>query len=221
MSDKIELISFNLCPFVQRSVITLLEKQVDFDIRYIDLADKPAWFLAISPFGKVPLLKRGDTVLFESAVINEYLDEVYEPVLHPADPLKKAHNRAWIEFGSNVLFNQWHWSNAADGAAYEKMERTLLDQLGRLEVQLGEGPLFNGEAFSLVDAAYAPLFTRFRLLEEIHPRNIYKNTPRVKAWAESLVDRPSVKGSVLEEFPDLFKNSIREKDGYLAKVMAG
>lgn len=66
----IELISFKTCPFVQRSVITLKEKGIDFKTTYIDLAEKPAWFLAISPLGKVPVLKIGDEVLFESAVIN-------------------------------------------------------------------------------------------------------------------------------------------------------
>ncbi len=74
--QPIELISFNLCPFVQRSVITLNKKGIDYKITYIDLADKPDWFLALSPLGKVPVLKHGDEVLFESAVINEYLDEI-------------------------------------------------------------------------------------------------------------------------------------------------
>ena len=75
MSDRPELISFKLCPFVQRSVIVLLEKEAPFDITYIDLSNPPDWFKAISPMGKVPVLKVDDTVLFESAVIMEYLDE--------------------------------------------------------------------------------------------------------------------------------------------------
>ena len=69
------LISFDICPFVQRSVITLEEKGVKYNIKYIELENKPDWFLAISPFGKVPVLQVNDKVLFESAVINEYLDE--------------------------------------------------------------------------------------------------------------------------------------------------
>jgi len=69
-----ELISFELCPFVQRSVITLLQKGVDFKINYIDIHDPPEWFQQISPLGKVPVMRVDNTVLFESAVINEYLD---------------------------------------------------------------------------------------------------------------------------------------------------
>src|SRR5512145_1650093 len=107
-NPKPRLVSFKLCPFVQRSVIVLQEKRVDYEITYIDLKNPPDWFKAISPFGKVPLLQVGDTVLFESAVIMEYLDEVNPPSLHPADPLRKAHNRAWVEFSSSLFFCQYN-----------------------------------------------------------------------------------------------------------------
>ena len=96
--SKPRLISFKVCPFVQRSVILLKEKGVDYDIEFIDVYDPPAWFVELSPTGKVPVLQVGDKVLFESAVISEYLDEVYPPSLHPADSLEKAQNRVWIEY---------------------------------------------------------------------------------------------------------------------------
>ena len=96
--SKPKLISFKLCPYVQRSVILLKEKGVDYDIEYIDVYDPPEWFLALSPTGKVPILQVEGTVLFESAVISEYIDEVYAPALHPSSSIKKAQNRAWMEF---------------------------------------------------------------------------------------------------------------------------
>ena len=99
---KLELISFHLCPFVQRSVITLKEKGADYAVTYIDLADKPEWFLRISPEGKVPVLRVDDEhIIFESAVINEFVNEVTPGDLHPSDPVQKAYNRAWIAFGEN------------------------------------------------------------------------------------------------------------------------
>ncbi len=83
-----ELISFKLCPFVQRAAIILLFKKIPFRTSYIDLANPPDWFRAISPFGKVPVLRLDETtVLFESSVINEYLDEVTPGGLLPVDPL--------------------------------------------------------------------------------------------------------------------------------------
>ena len=94
----LKLVSFKACPFVQRVAITLQYKGIDYDIEYIDLGSPPEWFLAISPLKKVPLLIVDGTVIFESVVINEYIDEVYPPKLHPEDSLMKAINRSWIEF---------------------------------------------------------------------------------------------------------------------------
>ena len=102
---QLHLVSFKTCPYVQRSVITLKHKGVPFDITYIDLADPPAWFTAMSPLGKVPVVEVTEdngtkTVLFESAVINEFADEISEGTLLPQDPVRKARARAWIEFAS-------------------------------------------------------------------------------------------------------------------------
>ena len=110
----VKLVSFKLCPYVQRAVIALEEKGVEYTLEYVDLEDPPAWFKSISPLGKVPLLLVGDTVLFESAVILDYLDEVYLPRLHPDDPLRRAQHRAWIEYGSGLLMQQRKVGLAAD-----------------------------------------------------------------------------------------------------------
>ena len=91
--SKLTLISHELCPFVQRAAIALTEKGVAFERINVDLANKPDWFLAISPLGKVPLLKVGDAVIFESAVILEYLEETQPSPLHPADALQRAEHR--------------------------------------------------------------------------------------------------------------------------------
>src|SRR5215475_254342 len=132
-SPKLTLVSHDLCPYVQRAVIALAEKGVPFDRVYIDLADKPNWFLAISPLGKVPLLKVDDAVIFESAVILEYLEETEANPLHPADPLPRADHRAWIEFGSSVLNDIWGFYTAADDGALRAMARTLAEKFARLE----------------------------------------------------------------------------------------
>ena len=86
----IKLVSFKLCPFVQRAVLALEEKGVDYELAYIELEDPPDWFKRLSPLGKVPLMLVDDNPVFESAVILEYLDEVYQPSLHPKDPLQRA-----------------------------------------------------------------------------------------------------------------------------------
>jgi len=215
---KPELVSFKLCPFVQRSVIVLLEKGVPFDITYIDLANPPDWFKAISPLGKVPLLKVGDTVLFESAVIMEYLDEVNPPSLHPADPLRKAHNRAWIEFASGLFMCQYNLTmNAQDQAAFQAQCDELRGKLGQLEQQV-IGPFFNGPQLSLADAAVAPFFMRMKLLESWYPLGLMEGLPKVARWAQALTERPSVRQSVVTEFADLYRSHIQKAGCYGAQV---
>ena len=84
---KYMLVSFKTCPWVQRAAIVLREKNTPFEFRHIESDNRPDWFLAISPHKKVPVLTIDDKVtLFESNAINEYLDEMVSPQLHPADP---------------------------------------------------------------------------------------------------------------------------------------
>ena len=99
MASKFMLCSFKTCPWVQRAAIVLREKQVPYDITYIDRDNRPDWFLAISPHSKVPVLQiDGKDALFESNAIAEYLEETAAPRLHPEDPIARARNRAWTDY---------------------------------------------------------------------------------------------------------------------------
>jgi len=217
--NKPELVSFDLCPFVQRSVITLLEKNVDFDITYIDLDHKPEWFLKISPFGKVPLLKVDRTVIFESAVINEYLDEVTLPSMHPSDTLRKAHNRAWIEFASTLLMNQYTMVLANTKESYKEARNTMVSNLQKVEDQLGEGPFFNGQAFNLVDAAFAPFFMRLEFIADETGQDFLEDLPKTLQWHCALLKRESVQRSVIPNIKAKFLRYIEDKESYLSKLL--
>ena len=211
---SLHLISFKTCPFVQRAVITLKHKNIDFEITYIDLADPPDWFLELSPLGKVPVLKVDDEVLFESAVINEYLDEITGGALQPQDPLARAKNRAWIEFASNMLGNLYMMKMSKDEERYNKYRDVLVSQLERVEKRLGDGPWFNGEEFSLADTAFAPLFRQNSVadnkLSVIDPATM----PRVNAWAQRLLALPEVRDSVVDEFENLYIAAMQKNDSY-------
>lgn len=215
---KPTLVSFALCPFVQRSVITLLEKGVDFNIRYIDLAKPPQWFLEISPFGKVPVLQVGEVNLFESAVINEYLDEIYPPSMHPKDPLQRAINKSWIEFGSELIAAQYRYYTAVTEDAYHNSLDELKHKIKQLNATLKDGPYFNGNSFCLIDAAYAPLFTRIALLESQVSNNLYKDAPRVAQWAGYLIDRESVNKSVIPDFKEKYLAHIARAEGFAGNM---
>jgi len=218
--ERFELISFKVCPFVQRSVITMRYKGQPFDITYIDLQNKPAWFLEISPFGKVPVLRVDDTVLFESAVINEFIDDITSGSLMPEDPLLRAKNRAWIEFGSHCLFKQHDLYSAEDEARFEELHASVLSDLGRIEGILVDGPFFNGTNFSLVDAAYAPLLQRYEILNRWHPLFQLSDFPRIARWWEALLAMDAVGGSVVPEFEELFRAHVRKSAGYGAQLFA-
>jgi glutathione S-transferase len=216
---RLTLISHDLCPYVQRAAIALAEKGVAFERINVDLANKPDWFLAISPLGKVPLLKVGDAVIFESAVILEYLEETEANPLHPADPLKRAEHRAWIEFGSTILADIWGFYTAADEAALEAKARQLADKFARLEARLGDGPYFDGARFSLVDAAFGPVFRYFDTFDRIGAFGMLAGKPRVAAWRRALAQRPSVAEAVKADFADRLWDFMRDRNSRLSALM--
>jgi glutathione S-transferase len=217
---SLHLISFKTCPFVQRAVITLKHKHIDFDITYIDLAEPPDWFLELSPLGKVPVLKVDDEVLFESAVINEYLDEITGGELQPSEPLARAKNRAWIEFASNMLGNLYMMKMSKDEERYNKYRDSLVSQFHRIEERLGDGPWFNGEEFSLADTAFAPLFRQNSVADNKLSVLDPESMPKVNAWAQRLLALPEVRDSVVDEFEDLYLGALEKNESYSLNRLA-
>lgn len=210
------LISFDLCPYVQRAAIALAEKGIPFERRDVDLADKPAWFRAISPLGKVPLLQVDGEVLFESAVIVEYLDETRGAKLHPEDALARARHRAWMEFGSSILADIWIVETTPDRVAFEGRVQALREKFARLEGELGEGPWFAGERFSLVDAVFAPAFRYFDVFDRFVDPGVFDGLPRVQAWRRALAARPSVRGAVAADYEAKLETFLRRQKSWLA-----
>src|ERR1700726_3678163 len=133
MAARLKLISHKLCPYVQRAVIALTEKGVAFERIDVDLANKPDWFLKISPLGRTPGLQVSDTAIFESAAILEYLEETEPKPLHPTDALRRAEHRGWIESGSAVLNDIAGLSSAPDEAAFKAKTVQLEARSARLE----------------------------------------------------------------------------------------
>lgn len=207
--DKPKLISFKLCPFVRRSVITLNLKKVDYDIEFIDLANKPDWFVEISPLGKVPVLKVGDEVLFESAVINEYLDEVNPPSVHPEDPLVKARHRAMIEFSSALLMDLYVLSMTKESSVYEEKYLSVRDKLRRIDGEI-KGPFFDGEGVCLIDTALAPAMDHIRLVEKAFSVDLLKDFASLKSYSHQVLQLDAVKTSVVDDFEDLWMDYYKK-----------
>jgi glutathione S-transferase len=201
---KLVLVSHKLCPYVQRAAIVLHEKGVHFERRWVDLADKPEWFRAVSPLGKTPVLLVEGEPVFESAVICEYLDDVYAPRLHPADALERARHRAWMEFGSAVLNTIAGFYNATDGRALDARREELRARFAQVEAVLDErGPWFAGERFSMVDAVFAPVFRYFEVFGALGVNGFFDGLPKVAAWRDALAQRESVRAAASEDYAQL------------------
>ena len=223
MAASLKLISHKLCPYVQRAVIALSEKGVPFDRIDIDLANKPDWFLTISPLGKVPVLvvsgDAGDVALFESNVICEYIEETQSGTsLHPKEPLERARHRAWMEFGSAILGDVWGLETTTDAAIFESKRRAIAAKFAHVEAALRTDCFFAGERFSLVDAVFAPIFRYFDVFDEFVDLNLFKKTPKVLKWRSQLASRPSVKSAVGADYAKLLRAFLVRHDAHLAKL---
>jgi glutathione S-transferase len=217
------LVSFKTCPWVQRAAIVLREKQVPFEFRHIDPDNRPDWFLAISPHKKVPVLRLDDRVsLFESNAIAEYLDETIAPRLHPADPVARAVNRAWTDYLPTFAAAISAAAYADSEAEFAKAAAQIPVPFERLEKALetqGSGPFFNGAAYSLVDAAYAPFLQRYSFLDRVKPLGHIEAFPRLQAWAAALLARPSTHSFPPAEFEALYREGLKRRKKWVAQFV--
>ncbi|WP_420402654.1 glutathione S-transferase family protein [Nisaea sp.] len=222
---QITLISHSLCPYVQRAAIALAEKAVPFERIYIDLSDKPDWFHALSPLGKVPLLKisdgHRDAVIFESSVILEFLEETQANPLHPSDPLERARHRSWMEFGSSLLGGIARLYNAPDEEKFNAERKTLRAGFTRLEAELktGGAPFFAGDRFSLVDAVFGPVFRYLDVFESRAGLGLAENLPLLVDWRRALSARDSVREAVGADYPELLTEFLKNRNGYLSRLV--
>lgn len=218
-APRLTLVSHALCPYVQRAAIVLAEKGASFERREVDLANKPDWFGAISPLGKTPVLLVDGTPVFESAVICEYLDETIAPRLHPADPLRRAQHRAWIEFASALLGDIAGFYKAPDAAALAACRDRLAARFARIEAALSGDPFFGGAAFGLVDAAFAPVFRYFDVIDPLRDFGIFDGAPRVRGWRGVLAQRPSVIGAAAADYPQRLRTFLAERRSALSHAL--
>ena len=222
---KYLLVSFETCPWVQRAAIVLREKNIDFEFRHITPDNRPDWFLAISPHKKVPVLRVDDKVsLFESNAIAEYLEETTPaPRLHPADPVARAINRAWNDYVPTFAQIMTGRAYAVSEADYTKSVEQIPAAFARLEEALtkqNSGPFFNGKDYSLVDASYAPFLQRYFYLERIKPLALIDKYPRLKAWAEALVTRPSTHSFPPEKFEAMYRDVVKRRKTWVSQFIA-
>jgi glutathione S-transferase len=148
-------------------------------------------------------------------VILDYLDEVYTPKLHPHDPLQRARHKSWIEYGSGLLMDQAAICLARDEASYLTRLEVFCGNLARLTVPLAAGLLRGDRDFSVLDAAYAPLFMRMEILGGLREELSGLYPAGVETWSQHCLQRPSVAGSVVEDFTLRYMEHFAAKQSWL------
>jgi RNA polymerase-associated protein len=160
------LYSGTTCPFSQRCRFVLFEKGMDFEIRDVDLFNKPEDISVMNPYGQVPILVERDLILYESNIINEYIDERFpHPQLMPADPVMRARARLFLFNFERELFIYVHQlerrEQVKEGAKLlEGARQQIRDRLTQLTPIFVKNKYMLGEDFSMLDVAIAPLLWR-------------------------------------------------------------
>jgi glutathione S-transferase len=216
---EFKLISFAICPFVQRSRILLNTKEIPYEIVYIDLENKPEWFLKRVPTGKVPALFMGDETLFESAVINEFLDEVTPGSILPDTPLARAKDRAWISLSDGLIMSQFRMMIAPDINSSKKEVSALAK--GLLQFADIASTRATAADMTLLDAAITPVFMRINVVPEVMAtlETQLSDAPQILAWAKRLMALKAVKTSVSPAFSDEFITYFAERGSVIAKAL--
>ena len=185
------LYSGTTCPFSQRCRFVLFEKGMDFEIRDIDLFNKPEDIAVMNPYGQVPILVERDLILYESNIINEYIDERFpHPQLMPADPVMRARTRLFLYNFEKELFvhvSVLEDRNTPDAQAQEHARQNIRDRLAQLAPVLVKNKFMLGDEFSMLDVAIAPLLWRL----DHYGIELPKNAAPLQKYAERIFSRPA------------------------------
>ncbi len=215
---NLKLISFTLCPYVQRARIILLEKKLEHEVEFIDLDMPPDWFFDVSPLERVPVLLVDEEAVFESMVICEFIDEISPPSLYPNNPLLKAQYRAWIALGDSVLSTLYDLMFASEESRFKQAKGSIIDRLDVIEEELDASPFYAGEKFGMVDVAYAPLFRYLIGISSAFDINFFADVPNVHAWAQACLDYPAVKDAVIDTYQTEFLAFLDRPDTILSTL---
>ncbi len=195
---SLTLYTAEVCPYAQRTRIVLGEKGIAHEQVEIDLDDKPDWLIELTPTGRVPVIRHGDFVLWESAIVNEYLDGSFPgEALRPGDERGLAVMRGEIRHLDNVflpvLYRMLFSQEPAEQAELRgEVEDGMRFLEGRLEALQGDGPYWLGPQMSLVDAAFFPFFERVPVFEHYRGLRIPGDCARLRRWLAVVAERPAV-----------------------------
>jgi RNA polymerase-associated protein len=182
------LYSGTTCPFSQRCRFVLFEKGMDFEIRDVDLFNKPEDISVMNPYGQVPILVERDLILYESNIINEYIDERFpHPQLMPADPVQRARARLLLLNFEREVFIHLDAIEKQDAKRMDRARAIVRDRLSQLAPVVTKSKFMMGEEFTMIDVALAPLLWRL----DHYGIELPKTAAPVLKYAERIFARPA------------------------------
>ena len=205
---------------MQPSVISLLQHQIQHKITYIDINDPPPWFDELSPTGQVPILRvNNGPVIFESAVVNEYINEANACDMMPDDAIERALHRSWIQFCGSFFGDLFTLIGAKDEAAVADVEYDIFEKLGQVEAAKSDLRCFNSESLQLIDTSFAALFMRLDLLKPGRDLLDAALFPKLHVWSQYLLDLDTVKNSVVPEFSQMYIGMVKMREGVISQSL--
>jgi glutathione S-transferase len=218
MKNEIKLVASNFSPFCQRVEMLLVEKDVPYKKREVDLSNRPDWFKKDAPLGKVPLLYVDDKILFESIIICEYLDEAFGLGLHNKNLTIKSLHRGWIEVGNIILAAIFSMIATKNHDDFNTKKSVLATKLALLEANLKYSPYFDGDSFLLIDITMAPIFKILVSIDNKFYLEIFDKFPKTASYAENLVTRHSLGQIIPKDYDKLLNQILVNRDSYLLKI---
>ncbi len=217
--SNLKLLTSAFSPYGQRVETLLLEKNISYSKEFIDLSNKPSWFVETSPLGKIPVLLVDDRPLFESLAILEYLEATYtENILHPKNQFVLAWHRGWMEFSNTLLSLAFGLVFADNAQTIIDKQQELKNKLALFAKQLKYQPYFNGDFFSILDIAMASAMQPLLFLSEKFNLNLFENLDNLLQYANNVVSRPSFVKSLPENYVQIFENFLQRKNSFLLKL---
>jgi len=212
------IVSYKICPFVQRVLCVAELKGIKYDVTYISLKDKPNWFLEKSPFGKVPILIEDQGTLFDSNAISEYLDEQYPNKLHPDSVFLRAVHRSWIGLALSNYLVQCRAQRSPTKEKLLENKKELDEAFVKIEGICNE-PFFSGQKISMVDSAWFVLLHRTEIIRKYSGFDFLKDFQKLSKWRNALMKDTSLLQSVSDDFEAEFLNFYLNENTYLGQLM--
>nr|AFU75553.1 omega class glutathione S-transferase [Perinereis aibuhitensis] len=216
--DHWRIYSMRFCPYAQRTRMVLLHKNIPHEVVNVNLKYKPDWFLKRNPWGLAPTIELNNKVIYESAICDDYLDEIYpEKPLYPKDAYKKARQKILMDHFSKVI--PLFYTQIRQKGDPVKLMAEIKERLSVFERELN-GNYFGGESeasIGMLDLRIWPWFERFQVPKQ-NGVDILEGFPKLQSWTERMMQEPVVKATYFPPemhqkwFVSLFINKAPDYD---------